>query len=221
MAFDAQISKSSTKFVLVALADYANESGEAYPSVETICRKTSLNRKTVLAAFKDLQTIKYISDSGERKGKTQQIKVWQLHSFNSTKNGTLKESQKRDSTENGTVPKTDTKQPKNGTLKESQKRDIEPSVSLTVSEPSVREGGSARFKKPTIGEIDQYALEEKLNLDGFSDYYESNGWRVGKNKMKCWKASARNWSRRQQQYGKGSRINSEADLKRAAREVWE
>ena len=32
--------------------------------------------------------------------------------------------------------------------------------------------------------------------DRFIDYYTSNGWKVGRNTMKDWKASARNWMRR-------------------------
>ena len=30
----------------------------------------------------------------------------------------------------------------------------------------------------------------------FFDFYQSNGWKVGKNKMKDWKAALRGWSRR-------------------------
>ena len=30
----------------------------------------------------------------------------------------------------------------------------------------------------------------------FYDYYKSNGWKVGKNSMKDWKACAKNWTRR-------------------------
>ena len=29
------------------------------------------------------------------------------------------------------------------------------------------------------------------------DYYESNGWKVGRNNMKDWKATARRWSSKQ------------------------
>jgi hypothetical protein len=29
----------------------------------------------------------------------------------------------------------------------------------------------------------------------FWDYYESNGWKVGRNPMKDWKAAVRNWQR--------------------------
>lgn len=53
------------------------------------------------------------------------------------------------------------------------------------------------FCKPTVEEISKYCFEKNLKVDAqhFYDYYESNGWKVGKNKMKDWKASARNWGR--------------------------
>lgn len=57
-----------------------------------------------------------------------------------------------------------------------------------------------KFVKPTIEEIEKFAHEYNLrNLDAqyFYDYYESNGWMVGKNHMKDWKATAKNWNRRQ------------------------
>lgn len=57
-----------------------------------------------------------------------------------------------------------------------------------------------KFVKPTIEEIEAFAKEQNLrNLDAqyFYDYYESNGWMVGKNHMKDWKATAKNWNRRQ------------------------
>lgn len=55
-----------------------------------------------------------------------------------------------------------------------------------------------RFSKPTIQEISSYCEERNNGIDPqhFFDYYESNGWVVGKNKMKDWKATIRNWERR-------------------------
>lgn len=55
-----------------------------------------------------------------------------------------------------------------------------------------------RFKKPTIEEVKQYCLERNNNIDAenFIDYYEANGWKVGKNPMKDWKAAIRTWERR-------------------------
>lgn len=54
-----------------------------------------------------------------------------------------------------------------------------------------------RFVKPTLSEIEQYCIERKnnVNAEQFYDYYESNGWKVGKNAMKDWKACVRTWER--------------------------
>ena len=56
-----------------------------------------------------------------------------------------------------------------------------------------------KFEKPTLEELETYKKEANLiNLDThrFLDYYDSNGWMVGKNHMKDWKATARNWNRK-------------------------
>ena len=54
-----------------------------------------------------------------------------------------------------------------------------------------------RFEKPTLSEIKQYCIERNnnVNAEQFYDYYESNGWKVGKNSMKDWKAAVRTWER--------------------------
>lgn len=54
-----------------------------------------------------------------------------------------------------------------------------------------------RFVKPTIEEIIDYVNERHSSVDAnmFFDFYESNGWKVGKNPMKDWKASLRTWER--------------------------
>ena len=40
---------------------------------------------------------------------------------------------------------------------------------------------------------------EKICVDTFMDYYKSNGWKVGKNNMRDWKAAVRNWEKRQKE----------------------
>jgi hypothetical protein len=54
-----------------------------------------------------------------------------------------------------------------------------------------------RFVPPTLDEVKAYCLERKNNVDAerFIDYYSSNGWLVGKNKMKDWKAAVRTWEK--------------------------
>lgn len=56
---------------------------------------------------------------------------------------------------------------------------------------------SKRFVPPTLEEVIDYCNERQNNIDPeqFIDYYTTNGWKVGKNKMKDWKASVRTWER--------------------------
>ena len=50
---------------------------------------------------------------------------------------------------------------------------------------------------PTLEEIDRYIQQTHLSTDGqhFYDYYEANGWRMGQNPMRDWKAALRAWAR--------------------------
>lgn len=58
---------------------------------------------------------------------------------------------------------------------------------------------SEEFVKPMLKEVIAYCQERqnKVDPEKFMDYYESNGWRVGKSPMKDWKAAVRNWERRE------------------------
>lgn len=53
----------------------------------------------------------------------------------------------------------------------------------------------ATFVKPTIEEVRAYIAEKCYHFDAerFHAFYESNGWMVGRNKMKDWKAACRTW----------------------------
>lgn len=54
-----------------------------------------------------------------------------------------------------------------------------------------------RFTPPTLEEVKAYCAERNNNVDAerFIDHYTSNGWKVGKNSMKDWKATVRTWER--------------------------
>ena len=54
------------------------------------------------------------------------------------------------------------------------------------------------FSPPTVEEVRAYCIERKNCVDpeAFMDYYTSNGWMVGKNHMKDWKAAVRTWERK-------------------------
>jgi hypothetical protein len=59
-----------------------------------------------------------------------------------------------------------------------------------------------RFVPPTLEEVQAYISENNYIIDAqkFIDYYQSNGWIVGKTKMKDWKATVRGWERREQEH---------------------
>lgn len=54
------------------------------------------------------------------------------------------------------------------------------------------------FTPPSLEEVETYCRERNNGIDPqeYLDFYTSNGWMVGKNKMKDWKASVRTWERR-------------------------
>ena len=72
---------------------------------------------------------------------------------------------------------------------------------------------TTRFKKPTIEEISLYCLERKntINPQRFFDYYEANGWKVGKNPMKDWKAAVRTWEGKESQKYKKDNASFDID----------
>ena len=71
---------------------------------------------------------------------------------------------------------------------------------------------SKRFSTPGLEEIEAYFAEKggtAAQAERFRDFYESNGWKVGKNPMKSWKASASGWmSRDKESAQKASALRS-------------
>ena len=55
------------------------------------------------------------------------------------------------------------------------------------------------FVKPTVEEIAVFCKEKKYNVNAqqFFNYYESNGWKIGRNAMKSWQAAVQNWNARE------------------------
>jgi hypothetical protein len=78
-AFSARVGKSTTKSVLVAVADRADDkTGLCFPSIADVVERTELNRKTVISCLKTLEERKFLVDTGKRVGATNQVKIWRL-----------------------------------------------------------------------------------------------------------------------------------------------
>lgn len=55
------------------------------------------------------------------------------------------------------------------------------------------------FVKPTVEEIKAHVIEKGYHFDpeAFFSFYESNGWKVGKNPMKSWQSACITWEKRE------------------------
>lgn len=82
-------------------------------------------------------------------------------------------------------------------------KEIEKEEDIESETEKRKNGGQAasrsKFVKPTLEEIAAYCKERNNGIDPqqFWDFYESNGWKVGKNPMKDWRAAVRTWERRE------------------------
>lgn len=130
-AWNAPVKTSPQRVILLSLADRAGEDHKCYPSNKRIAKDTVLNIKTVQKVVNELIELGLISDTGERKGHTKQVRVLQLIGVNSREDnkpnfGTAEQTQKRNNTkigndtDNGLVkdgqtnPNLEGNEPKNG-----------------------------------------------------------------------------------------------------------
>jgi len=86
-------------------------------------------------------------------------------------------------------------------------------VSASPPHPNPEKAKRQKFQKPTQEEWVTYALSmpEPLTENqalGAWDYYEANGWKVGRNPMVNWQATLRAWSRRRKEHPTASNHSS-------------
>lgn len=75
------------------------------------------------------------------------------------------------------------------------------SKSESADKPPTRK----RFSPPSVEDVRAYCQERGNTVDPqrFVAHYESNGWRVGKNPMRDWKAAVRYWEKSEKEDGRG------------------
>jgi hypothetical protein len=73
-----------------------------------------------------------------------------------------------------------------------------PIISTVTSNNYIKGNSSRTFCPPSVDEVRAYCLERGNSVDPeqFVDFYTSKGWKVGKDKMKDWKACVRTWEKR-------------------------
>jgi len=90
-----------------------------------------------------------------------------------------------------------------------------PTLQSSSSSSSSLKKVYTRFTPPTIKQVKEYIKEKRypVNVDKWYDHYTANGWMVGKNKMKDWKAAVRTWLPES-----SGKTVGETDIERNARE---
>ncbi|WP_080403877.1 helix-turn-helix domain-containing protein [Burkholderia ubonensis] len=213
------VGKGPAKSVFMALADYANENFISYPSVETLVAWTEQDRKTVLANLDRLKEAGWISDTGERTGRTRQVVVYVINVARGVEvtigprellTGPKSEpSQNRNGSENGTVPNSTGNSP-NFDGKQSQKPpETVPNLGhRTVG--TVENGGNSVGARGTrlpddwvlTKALGEWALAEQPTwtvdhvrkvAEKFADHWRAQPGQKGR--KTDWAATWRNWVR--------------------------
>lgn len=94
--------------------------------------------------------------------------------------------------------------------------------------PTPTKATTSRFHPPDVEEVKDYFIEKcdtdeqerkwaVQQAERFYAYYESNGWRVGRNPMKNWKAAASGWISRDREQ---QRTQPKADTTRSVEDVY-
>ena len=85
---------------------------------------------------------------------------------------------------------------------------------ITNNQEPIKE---ARFKEPTLKDITDAIADNNYNVNpnNFFNHYKSNGWKVGKNKMKSWKHALAGWNARDNE-SKPLKNKTDADLMKLA-----
>lgn len=240
-----KVGKGPTKSVLMAMADFASEEFISFPSIDTLIAWTEQDRKTVLANIDRLKEAGWITDTGERTGRTKQIVVYQINAERGVevkvgpRNQSIPKSEqfhKRNHSENGTVPKTHANSPNSASEQSQISPETGPnSVPVTVvnSNEQVRNSGARGTRLPEnwilTKALGDWALQEQptWNADHvrrvaekFRDYWTAKSGHQGR--KTDWDATWRNWVRNEKALAGGAAgvgMNKQEQLEQRNREI--
>lgn len=74
-------------------------------------------------------------------------------------------------------------------------------VNVNVSSNEDKKEKRKRFTPPTLEELRSYIREKGYTFEAetFIAYYDSNGWKIGRNQMRDWKAACRTWQQKEKE----------------------
>ena len=93
-----------------------------------------------------------------------------------------------------------------------------PVIGDVLPPPATAEPPKKSFARPTIEGVKLQATMIGLpeaEAEKFFHFYESNGWKVGRNSMKSWHSALTNWKSNHQNYGKNGKGSREQRVDRS------
>jgi hypothetical protein len=167
----------NAKFVACNLRRYMNSQNDmAWPSNSRIQGETGLSESSVRRALHILRDEGWISDTGH------------------SELGTIKYQACVPSMSGGGVTVTGVSHRQPGGVTQTPKLNNE--LNNTLSKGKT-------FSRPTLEQVQDYCQEKQYVIDPetFINYYNSNGWKVGRASMKCWKSACANWNSKEKKNG--------------------
>ncbi len=183
------------KMVLLKLADQANDDGLCWPSYQTIAESCELSRRSVIRHIQQLETDGYLTitktyDKSNKKN------------FSNRYTLTLNRGDRLSLVTDEAPSGDSVSLPSDSVSPEPINEPINEPITKDIGEKKKKVAVS-KFVEPTLEQARAY-FTERGHQDAVSesekwiDYYIANGWKVGKNPMKDWKAAIRNWMRNYQ-----------------------
>ena len=154
------------------------KAGSFPTSIEKLSLENGLSVREVRTSLNHLKSTHELTIETSSKGTIITVNNYSQYQDGDKRNDTQATSERQSSDKVAT------------TIKES-KKDIKKESKNNTNTGNV-------FVKPSLSELEAYCQERENCIDAqsFIDFYDSNGWMVGKNKMKDWKASVRTWESR-------------------------
>lgn len=183
------------KMVLLKLADQANDDGLCWPSYQTIAEACEISRRSVIRHIQKLEEDGYLTITKTYDKANQK-------NFSNRYNLTL-DSGDRLSLVTDEAPSGDSVTLPSDTV--TPEPIIEPTIKPITKDicGKKKKVAAKKFVEPTLEQAKEYFVElghqdSENESAKWIDYYIANGWKVGKNPMKDWKAAIRNWMRNYQ-----------------------
>lgn len=218
VALDGRLSKTHIRVLIALLSFRGKNTNLVWPSRESLMERCGLPETRISTATTELVSLGWLKKTG--KGGFSKATVYEITVPNQSE--TVTEPVTVVELVTVTEPVTVTE---SVTVTEPVTRGVTEPVTQTVTEPVTRievtnevtnevtmihsahndcaeaDSGAGRrnnrFVRPSIDDVRGYCIERgnNVNPEQWLDHYTSNGWKVGRNPMKDWKAAIRTWER--------------------------